>query len=139
MHGPNPARSYSARLARPAERPTGPRPDGPVQSWSGPHGHAIERAGRAGAWSPRAARAWDDAVVWFLRGRWWLASGKVVLASSRGPPGGRWATGVEAGLTEGSGRLQGGGGVSVRWRAMGSSLEGGSAATPASSWSYEGR
>jgi hypothetical protein len=130
MHGPNPARSYSARLVR---------PDSPVQSRSGPHGHAIEHAGRAGAWLPHVARMRDGAVVRFLRGRWWLASGKVVPASSRGPLGGHWATGAEAGLTEGSSRLRGGGGVSVRWRATGSSLEGGSAATPASSWSYEGR
>jgi hypothetical protein len=55
---------------------------------------------RAGAWSPRVARAWDGVVARSLRGRWWLASGKVLPVSSRGPPGGRWATRVEAGLTE---------------------------------------
>jgi hypothetical protein len=56
------------------------------------------------------------------RGRWWLAGGKMLPASSRGPPGGRRATGAEAGLTEGGGRLRaGGGGVLVEGRVGGDS------------------
>jgi hypothetical protein len=52
----------------------------------------------------------DDVVVRSPRGRWWLADGKVLPVSSRGPSGGRRATGAEAGLTEGGSRLRGGGG-----------------------------
>jgi hypothetical protein len=37
---------------------------------------------------------------WSPRGQWWLAGGKVLPVSSRGPPRGRWATRAEAGLTE---------------------------------------
>jgi hypothetical protein len=40
--------------------------------------------------------------------QWWLAGGKVLPASSWGPPGGRRARRAEAGLTEGGGRLRGG-------------------------------
>jgi hypothetical protein len=61
--------------------------------------------------------AWDDAVARSPRGWWWLASSKVLPVSSRGPPGGRRATGAEVGLTEGGGQLRGGGCGSVRRRA----------------------
>jgi hypothetical protein len=60
----------------------------------------------------------------------------VLPASSRGPPGGRRATGAEADRC-GSAR-RGGGGDSVRRRAAGSSSDGGLVVTSASSWSYEG-
>jgi hypothetical protein len=103
---------------RSAGRPAGPQP-------GGPRGRALPARGTA-------------TVARSPRGRWWLASGKVLPVSSRGPPGGRRATGVEAGLTEGGGRLRGWGGSSVQWRVVGSSPEGGSAVTPASSWSCEG-
>jgi hypothetical protein len=88
------------------------------------------RTGRAGTWSPSAAHARDGAVV----------EGPVVASQRQGVVGelegttGR-APGKEGlvGLTE---VWRGGG--SVRWRAAGSSPEGGSAATPTSSWSCEG-
>jgi hypothetical protein len=74
------ARGYSASSApchaRPAERPTGPRPSGPVQPRRRPVGCA--RVGRAATWSPCVVRAWDGAVAHSPVARWWLAGGKVL-------------------------------------------------------------
>jgi hypothetical protein len=83
--GQNPARRYSARhggLPRAA-------------CWPGPAAGAarvLRRcvcAGHTGAWSPRVTCTRDGVVARSPRGRWWLAGGKVLPASSRGPPGGR--------------------------------------------------
>jgi hypothetical protein len=92
---------------RPTRRPVGPWPGDSVQPQRRPAWpFRCVRAGRAGAWSPR--------------GRWWLASGKVLPASSRGPLRGHRAMRAEAGLTQTAARRWGSGavlrgGVRRRW------------------------
>jgi hypothetical protein len=56
----------------------------------------------------RGHYARDGAVARSPTARWWLAGGKVLLASSWGPPGGCRARRGLVGLTEGGGHLRGG-------------------------------
>jgi hypothetical protein len=70
---PDPARDYSpwgvvACHARPAESLSGPQPSGSVQ-W------------RSGPWSGMGCAHRALSLV----AQWWLAGGKVLLVSSRGP------------------------------------------------------
>jgi hypothetical protein len=83
------------RLAR---RPAGPRPGGLVQPRRLPV--RSRRCTRVGAR--------DGVVARLLRGRWWLAGGKVLPVSLLGPSGGRRATRAKAGLTEVVARRWGG-------------------------------
>jgi hypothetical protein len=60
--GRKPAQGYSPRgvvacHARPADKPAGPRPGGPVQPRCGLRARAVARAQRvSAAWSPRVGR-----------------------------------------------------------------------------------
>jgi hypothetical protein len=83
-----------------SERLAGPRPAGPVQRRSGPCASAGSRAsGMLVAQSPRVVDMRDGVVECSSAARWWLAGGKVLSVSSRGPQGGHRTRRVLAGLT----------------------------------------
>jgi hypothetical protein len=62
------------------------------------HGAGTVRVHRSR--SPCTARACDGAVACSLTAQWWLASGKVLPVSSRGPQGGRRTRRSGAELTQ---------------------------------------
>jgi hypothetical protein len=78
---------------------------------SGPRrGNGARALGALAAWSPRAARARDDAVTRSLAALWRLASSKVLPVSSRVPQGGHRARRLGVELTRMAARRRGGGG-----------------------------
>jgi hypothetical protein len=101
--GTNPARGYGARL--------GGLPHADGRKGLLGHGLAARSSRGGGPCAHIVARAPGTPVrghyaqTAFGTAWWWLADGKVLSASSWGPPGGHWATGAEQGLTEGSGLL----------------------------------
>jgi hypothetical protein len=118
MHsvGPDPARGYrpqgtAACYMRPSERLAGPRPGGLVRWRRGPRrGNDACAPGALTARSLRAVHACDGVVERSPTARWQLADGKVLLVSSRGPQGGRWARRSRVELTRAATRHRGGGG-----------------------------
>jgi hypothetical protein len=137
VHGLNPDRGYSAKLSG-LPCAAGRKASWATAWWPGPAakaGRVLRRGVRAGAWSPRTAHARDGAVtVEPVASSWRQGATGELKGTTRRASGKEGADGAHRGGGAMTGRRDG----SVQRRAMGSSPEGGSAVTPAISWSCGG-